>query len=274
MNATKDVDSSRYDTLDFHDEVLSLASGILNIVLGVPLNLYVIMLITTRGTLVSDFFSLNLALSEIVYAMFLLFYMLFIILKSFAFLQVFMFSAGFMYVARPFFQCFICVDCFVRVIHPVVFLRYKHLRYKAFCCGAVWLITFCSCIYSLKTFTKPLCLYAFYILNLLFFFVMLSCCLIILRALKLPRPGEMAAKGSKSNAIKRRAFKTILIIMVSMAVHFLLYLATIPLQCCLKTMTFQKVFTICMCIVLQTGFIQPLLYLHRNGKIPCFFVSE
>ncbi|XP_046731182.1 uncharacterized protein LOC124402280 isoform X4 [Silurus meridionalis] len=36
-------------------------------------------------------------------------------------------------ISRPLFQCCVCVERYVAVIHPVIFLKYKPLRYRITC---------------------------------------------------------------------------------------------------------------------------------------------
>ncbi|KAM9363647.1 uncharacterized protein ABDE67_018515 [Symphorus nematophorus] len=249
-------------------EVLAIASASVNNILGVPLNGYVMWLILARETLASDFFSLNLAMSEIFFSLSSIWFFVSLPLRSFFCLEAFMFSCGLYFTARPLFQCCICVECYVGIVHPMLFLRFKPLRYRVACCCVAWLIVFASCLYYSYTFTNPLYLYGFFIQNVLFLTVMLFCCLSVLWALKRPGPGEKATEKQKSNKMKRRAFKIILLVMSSMTIAFFLYMAVIPFQCCLTE--FANVFTICQSFALATGFIQPLLYLHRSGKLPFF----
>lgn len=251
---------------------LTIGSASINNIVGLPLNGYVMWLILTgaRETLTSDFLSLNLALSEIFFALSTAWFFVFDQLKLVVCFEAFMFSRGLLLTARPLFQCCICVECYIGVVHPVLFLRFKQLKHKVASCCVVWLIALVSCIYCLYTYTNNLYLYGFFVQNVLTLFIMLFCCLSVLSALKRPGPGEKKTHKKKSNSVKRRAFKIILLIMISMAINFFFYVAPIPMQCCLSPIEFVNALTICTGIALATGFIQPLLYLHRTGNLPCF----
>ena len=255
---------------------LTIGSATINNIVGLPLNAYVMWLILTgaRETLTSDFLSLNLALSEIFFALSTAWLFAFDQLNLGLCFEAFMFSRGLLLTARPLFQCCICVECYFGVVHPVLFLQFKQLRHKVASCCVVWLIALVSCIYCLYTYSNSLYLYGFFVQNILILFIMLFCCLSVLSALKRPGPGEKITKKKKkekkSNAVKRRAFKIILLIMISMTINFFFYVAPIPMQCCLSSLEFMNVLTICTGIALTTGFIQPLLYLHRTGHLPCF----
>lgn len=249
-------------------QTVIVASASVNIILVLPLNVYVMWLILTGARLASDLFNLNLAMSDIFFSLSTIWFFVYVGVNCFFCFDVFMFFRGLFFIAHPLFQCCICVECYVGVVHPVLFLRFKALRYRVACCCVAWLINLVSCLYSLN-YSKSLQLYYFFILNLLFFSVKLFCCLSVLRTLKRPGPGEKNTETT-SNAMKRRAFKIILITMISMAVNFFLYVGAIPLQCCLKSLEFINALSICTAVVLVAGFIQPLIYLHRAGKVPCF----
>ncbi|KAM7009753.1 proteinase-activated receptor 2-like [Tautogolabrus adspersus] len=207
-----------------------------NMILGLPLNGYVIWLIlgAPRETMTSDIFSLNLALSELLFASSGIWFWLSVKLHSLFCGMVYVFSLGLLYTARPLFQSCICVERYVGVVHPVVFLRFKPLRYRVACCCVLWLIILISCIYSFYTSWTSMYLFLYFIETVLFFGVMLFCCLSVLWALKRPGPGERDTGKRTSNAMKRKAFKIILIIMIFMTLNFFLYLAAIPLQCFLE----------------------------------------
>lgn len=270
MNATSA--ENHLSVVGSYYEALAIASGLVNNVLGLPLNACVMWLILAgaKETLASDFFSLNLAMSEIFLSLSNIWYFVFLRLKLLFWFKAFMFSRGLFYTARPLSQCCICVECYVGVVHPVLFLRFRALRYRVACCCFAWLIALVSCIYSMFTYSNPLYLYGSFIQNVLFFSVMLFCCLSVLRALKRPGPGGKATEKKKSSAVKRRAFKIILLTMIVMAINFFLYVAVIPLQCCLNPLEFTSAITISTSLALTTGFVQPLLYLHRTRKLLCF----
>ncbi len=44
---------------------------------------------------------------------------------------------------RPLFQCLMCVERYLAVVHPVIFLKYKPLRYRVICCTVLlWIFIF------------------------------------------------------------------------------------------------------------------------------------
>ncbi|KAL1253304.1 hypothetical protein QQF64_017997 [Cirrhinus molitorella] len=103
----------------------------------------------TGGGVALEFFNLNLSVCEI----------------------------GLVFTGRPLFQCLICVERYLAVVHPVTFLKYKPLRYRF----------------------------------LLALSIQLFCLVAVLRALKQSGPGERRRERMEENPMKRRAFHLILI---------------------------------------------------------------
>jgi hypothetical protein len=89
----------------------------------------------------------------------------------------------------------------------------------------------------------------------------------VLWALKCPGLGDGDREGT--NSIKMKAFKIILIILVYAVVSQLPLVLVISAKSYIPYMTFSSGMSICFCIVVISGFVQPLLYFHRVGKLPC-----
>jgi hypothetical protein len=159
------------------------------------------------------------------------------------------------------------VERYLAVIHPVVFLKYKPLRYRAGCCSVVWLMDLGSCCLCVFEFDLPSFVYTVFAQTIIYFSLMSFCCLSVLWALKRPGPGDGDREGT--NSIKMKAFKIILIILVYAVVSQLpLALMTLT-QSYIPVMDFYSGMAICFSIRVISGFVQPLLYLHRVGKLPC-----
>ncbi|XP_055772300.1 P2Y purinoceptor 3-like, partial [Salvelinus fontinalis] len=204
--------------------VLYTAAISINLILGLPTNVYVVWLIVTGagGTMASDFFSLNLSVSEILYSLSnLMFIVHYNIQENVALWSVGTFFAGFNLFGRPLFQCCICVERYLAVVHPVTFLKYKPLRYRVGCCGVVWLMVLGSCFVNMFVNNQS-AWWKFFglIFNLLSLSAMLFCCLAVLWALKRPGPGEGERQGEGMNNMKLRAFRIISMITVSMIVNY------------------------------------------------------
>jgi len=101
---------------------------------GLPTHSYIIWLIVTEtgSGVASEFFFLNLSVCEIgncinaVFGLLSYFSSLFNILTNFV--------QGLSITGRPLFQCLMCVERYLAVVHPVTFLKFKPLRYRVICC--------------------------------------------------------------------------------------------------------------------------------------------
>lgn len=244
----------------------------MNFVMTLPLNCYNIWLTFTgtKRTTESDIFSLNLALSENLFSLNIVWWFLAVHTVRYNFMYPYLFSLGFLFTARPLFQTCICVDYYLGVVHPVVFLKYKPIRYRVAICCAVWLVILASCICSYHYFMLLLYHYAYFIQSLFFMACVIYCCLSVLKTLKNPGPGENTANKHKSHKPKRKAFKIIFLILISMTINFIFTVAPIPLQSLIQEYQYMEVLTICMTLSLFSGIMQPLLYLHRADKLTCY----
>ncbi|XDV38348.1 hypothetical protein PO909_007787 [Leuciscus waleckii] len=168
---------------------------------------------------------------------------------------------------RPLFQCLICVERYLAVVHPVTFLKFKPLRYRVICCIAAWIITLASCLFCMfiviSLNTSPHAR-LFTVQFLLFPFVQLFFLVAVLIGLKQSGPGENDKE--KVNQMKRRAFNHILITTVAVVIIFVPYKisAFILTQQHISALQF-----IASIGYLLDGFVQPVLFLRRTGKITC-----
>ncbi|XP_050948620.1 C-C chemokine receptor type 8-like [Labeo rohita] len=245
----------------------------LNVLFGLPINSYIIWLIikATGSGVALEFFNLNLSISEIGVCLNSLF-SVFYYCTRFSHLRILTdFLLGLFITGRALFQCLMCVERYLAVVHPVTFLKYKPLRYRVICCTAGWIIIFGSCLCCMFTadvnFQIYICLYSIQLL--LFFLVQLFCLVAVLRALKQTGPGERAREREEENHMKRRAFHLILITTVTMAIIYIpLIISGFSFVLMQKFMA--KMFSFGLVCYVLAGFVQPVLYLHRAGKFSCF----
>jgi len=237
-----------------------------NLIVVLPENSYVIWLIVTGAGngVASEFFSLNLSICEIFLCLQSL---LSLLSNTFPSLSlVVMFLTGIPITGRPLFQCLICVERYLAVIYPVTFLKFKPLRYRVICSIAVWLMVVFNCVlFTIYTFNMYVFMCYCLCQALLPLSVKLFCCVAVLRALKQSGPGE--TRRQEENLMKRRAFNTIA--MITMAI--LLIYAAFLVAALIYVLTLQFIpvlWSIGQFSFLLGGLVQPLLYLHRIGKLP------
>ncbi len=240
-----------------------------NLLLVFPTHSYVVWLIIT-GTgsgVASEFFILNLSVCETAYSLSAIFNLL-----SFFFSKLMIrrhFFQGFAITGRPVFQCLICVERYLAVVHPVTFLKYKPLRYRVICCTAAWIIILGSCLLSMFI-SENITEHTWFLSTQFLFFlsIQLFCLVAVLRALKQSGPGERGREREEENHMKRRAFYLILIITVSMSIIYEPYII-IGFSFILTQHFIKELFSFSFICYILAGFVQPVLYLRRVGKLFC-----
>nr|XP_055035557.1 uracil nucleotide/cysteinyl leukotriene receptor-like [Misgurnus anguillicaudatus] len=250
------------------DSLIIFISSI-NVLFGLPTHSYIIWLIytETKSGIASRLFNLNLSVCEIGNCLNALLQVLSCLFSNIT--RATHFLQGLGTTARPLFQCLICVERYLAVVHPVTFLKFKPLRYKVICCTAAWIVSLISCLccifilVSLYTFT-----WFFSIQFLIFLFIQLFCCLAVLRALKQSGPGERGREREEENHMKKKAFYLILITTGNMVILYVPYIISGFIIILTKLDNIWVWFPATVCYVLA-GFIHPVLYLHRAGKFSC-----
>ncbi len=259
-NTTTDTSSST--------DGLRVAVLCFNLLSGIPTYSYVMWLII-RGTngIASEFFNFNLNVCEIFFSLSSL---AFLLSERFpVFVPIKRLSLGLAITIRPLFQCLICVERYLAVIHPVIFLKYKPMRYKMVSSVVVWLLGVGSCLFSMFIFLSnhSIAFTWFVLLQfLLFLFIQLFCCLAVLRGLKRSGPGER--KREEENDMKRKAFYLILITTVTMVLIYAPFIISSMLSILIQQ-DILVLLPISFAFFILGGFVQPVLYLHRSGKCSC-----
>ncbi|XP_056301821.1 proteinase-activated receptor 3-like [Danio aesculapii] len=186
----------------------------ISFIIGFPAHSHVLWLMVTgeERSVASAFFNINLSICEICSSL----NFLFSVLKQIWFSHLTaltLFFIGLGVTGRPLFQCLICVERYLAVVHPVTFLKYKPFRYRLICCAVAWIIVlgFCLCgMYGLLEEDRYFYSWFFSIQFLLFLSLQLFCLVAVLKALKQSGPGERK-REKEDNHMKRRAFHLILI---------------------------------------------------------------
>ncbi|XP_051537042.1 chemokine XC receptor 1-like [Myxocyprinus asiaticus] len=271
MNFTTPEASTNLTTSTFNQMgMLNICTLSFHFMLGLPTHSYVIWhIVTGRGNgIASEFFNLSLSVCEIVLCLNSLFT---ILTTRFPILSTLMqFLLGLGITGRPLFQCLMCVERYLAVVHPVTFLNLKPLRYRLICSFAAWIIIFGSCFFCMFIISVKFYIFMWFfsVQLLLFPSIQLFCCSAVLSALKQSGPGERGREREEENHIKRRAFYIILLITVSMVIIYIPSTVT----GFYRVLTHQNIpilWMISQICFLMAGFVQPVLYLHRTGKLSC-----
>ena len=146
----------------------------------------------------------------------------------------------------------------------VIFYRFKPLRYRVICSGLMWfaISVNLSSIWTVDPGNHLIVTISFFIT----LSVMVFCCLSVLWSLKQPGPVETERTGG--NNMKRRAFNIISLNLGIFLVSYLPTMVVMPLHIFLSQDTFYYMYYPAMCLTMLSGIAQPLLYLHKAGKLP------
>ncbi|CAK6967936.1 uncharacterized protein LOC119482178 [Scomber scombrus] len=211
-------------------------------------------------------------------------------------------------VMKPLLLCLICVERYLAVVRPLVYLRYKGPQYRWGCLAVSWLIYIMMTAISVARYASgTVCAVFLPVLAVDTF-----CSLSVLKTLRKPPPGdrkmvqekkkkkekgdteevdkrkadstqssgkeERVMKEKKSmtrgigekNSIKRKAFITIAIIQVVLTFNYVPFIICWAMELFLSSYTIKCQFMpIAIAAACSCSFLQPLLYLHKLGKLPC-----
>ena len=107
-------------------------------------------------------------------------------------------------------------------------------------------------------------------MSMFFLVFMLYCGIHVLCVLKQPGPGDGDRDGESWNSMKRKAFKVIMITLVFTNTSLFLRVFILgPTLLYASQQVLLQVILISLANSIVSGFITPLLYLHRAGKLPC-----
>ena len=149
----------------------------------------------------------------------------------------------------------------------MIFYRFKPLRFRVVCSGLMWF----AISVNLSSFWTVDVSDSF--IHAIFFLMTLSvivlCCLSVLWSLKHPGP---EAEGTGGSNMKRRAFNIISLNLEIILVTYLPSLVVLSLVTIMPRDIFFYLYYPATYLTLFGGIAQPLLYLHKAGKLPrkCF----
>lgn len=250
-----------------HYYLITTAFGI-NLVLGLPTNCYVLWLsvkemIQGQSTKI---FIFNGALAEIIFC-----FALFFAIAEYFFDCIdcrfpVVFFGLVLLIGRPLFLSFICVECYIGVLHPLIFLKLKPMKYRIAISAVGWIIIITSCLIGTTGVIKY---YNFLLPQFLFFFlVKLYSCLMVLKALMRPGPGDDVKQRNGVNLDKIKAFRMILFLLVSASLTYGPLFVSLVLYHILDLEKFLLSWSISLAFGIMLGIIYPVLHLKRIGKLP------
>lgn len=177
------------------------------------------------------------------------------------------------YHGRLLFHCLTCVEQYVAVMHPLAYLNLKTERgvlARNTLIGFVWLLSVLNFLFS-YLYSDSIPTVPFLLLFAAGLTVISYCSLSVLHALARPGLSEVSGNRRKVDNVKKKAYITISAITGAMYVK---YIGTLT---CMALHTSPALGYTKGCIVMMLAFwfcvpssvCTPLLFLYRQGKIPC-----
>ncbi|XP_066561819.1 G-protein coupled receptor 4-like [Amia ocellicauda] len=252
--------------------LFDLSVQIFNIFLGIPANVMVFWLLVrnTGESSTSDIYIFNLSILDGLFGCLvpLSLVNLFLLHSKDAWYAQ-KFSYGIKDMGGPLFLSCICLDRYIAVIHPITFTGLKDHKYRSTLSVIVLVITLAyaiaKAIGGISHFEK---IFTFMILTAFTF--MVFCNISILWALKRSGPGR-----DEMHPMKKKAFKMVLSILAIIVFNYLPPVALFPFQVYYSADVFRcYIQPFAFSFVNISSSIQPLLYLSRVEKLPCFPESK
>ncbi|KAI4876720.1 hypothetical protein NFI96_000424 [Prochilodus magdalenae] len=248
---------------------LVLSIHLLNFLLGLPLNVYIIVLLFPRRGVMeaSDVFSWNQAVSEILYVLSGPFHILCNVSYSLCIVEALGFFIGTSFASRCLFQSCMCLEWYLAVVHPVTFLRYKPLRYRVGCSVTVWMCSLAIGVtYSSMLRNLPYTVFAVGYAGVLM--VDGFCCVSILRRLRDPGPRDMERDAGEMDAAKKKAFQVVSVNLLAFLLQNVTVSVVYGFQDALSPYIIDVVSVFGMVSSVVTGLFQSVYTLYRTGKLP------
>lgn len=247
--------------------VFVISMHVVNYLLGLPLNSYIIALLLNgrRSLDPCDVFTLNQAAAEIFFMLFAPFHILLKIKFDLCY-QPLCFFLGAGMCVRALFQCLVCLERYVAVVHPITFLKLRPLRYRAALCVMAWVSGLGPGLTCMVTFP-----YLPYQVFGVIYFILLTInvfsCVSILHTLRHPVPGERNASCRTEDRAKKRAFQVVVMNLLTFLVQNMPVAVLFGILYTLPRTVFKMGSDICLAINLAAGYVQPVFVLRQAGKL-------
>ncbi|TKS93097.1 hypothetical protein D9C73_026916 [Collichthys lucidus] len=174
------------------------------------------------------------------------------------------------YCGQILFHTLTCVEHYLAVVHPITFMRLRKasgVTIRNVTIGSIWLLGFAEmCILVLNQVNYVILLY--FGQQALSLTTISFCSFAVIRVLKRPGPGEGGGDRDRVDQSKKRAFNTIMAILLPLLVRFGGNIVCAGIYCSKYVSDRCVVIYSCFWFCLPSSLVSPLLLLHRAGKLP------
>ncbi|XP_058241118.1 P2Y purinoceptor 8-like [Hemibagrus wyckioides] len=266
--------NSTLDLKDTHSltasSIIVIFNQIISLSIGLPLNCYVLFLLFTQGALkdMDVTFTVSQSTSEILLSFTAPLSIMCHVNTELCATKALGFFWGISISARCYFQCCVCLERYLAVVHPITFLRYNHMRYRLACATVSWTNSLVCAMSCVLTFPQlPFSTLAF--MHSVIFNVDIFCFLSILMALRRPGPGGTERRSDEAgrNAMKRKAFKIVLVNLMVFLLQIFPLLCLFIMKQHFTLEVFNLAIAISMSVNFAAGFVHPIFFLHKAGKL-------
>ncbi|KAI4798323.1 hypothetical protein KUCAC02_022128 [Chaenocephalus aceratus] len=168
--------------------------------------------------------------------------------------------------AQQYFHVLTCVERYLAVVHPIVFLKLRGnraVRIRNVTIVCVWLLCFCSMAFLILPEDQIIAVSFFW--SSLFLFVVLFCSVSVVWVLIRPKPGV----GKRVDRTKVRALYSMVAILGVLVFRFGSNTIGLALYHSQNQVADEKCLAL-FCMIwmgLPGSLVLPLLYLHKAGKL-------
>lgn len=229
-----------------------------------PVNIFIIQLILSRHWIASEIYAFKEAIFAIVISLYDVFRIASTFFPNKYLLNTRLFLEVIVVIGHSSLLTVTCVAQYLAVLKPLVFLRFKPLKYKlaSVCTICLWTLMFCCGSLLLDVAFQLAAVGQIIVCSV----TQLYCCVVILWALKQPRPGETGGQNNKTSAVKLRAAKIILF----NTVRILFVYVPFTVVSCYDFFSMQHsqiILKLCYFMGTLTEFVRALMFLQKSGQI-------
>ncbi len=159
-------------------------------IVGTPIHCWTLWVLIHGNIKPNSVFPLNINIVEMVFCIYSITYSFMTNYPTVTGDRSVVFLFGLVWTVRPLLQIFMCVEHYLAVIHPVIFLRYKGIQYRIASAAAAWLIGAANSMRLIFIGIEYFPDRVFFLVFCIAVTIISFCCASVLYALKRPGPGE------------------------------------------------------------------------------------
>ncbi len=159
-------------------------------IVGTPIHCWTLWVLIHGNIKPNSVFPLNINTVEMVFCIYSITYSFMINYPTVTGDRSVVFLFGLVWTVRPLLQIFMCVEHYLAVIHPVIFLRYKGIQYRIASAAAAWLIGAANSMRLIFIGIEYFPDRVFFLVFCIAVTIISFCCASVLYALKRPGPGK------------------------------------------------------------------------------------